>query len=73
MKLPLSGVCISDRPLDSLSYLDFNKFFGGIMMKKIIALILALILMALATSCNNPNASPVDKKGGYHTSSVYIK
>ena len=41
--------------------------------KKLIALILALALMAFATGCTNPNASPTDKVGGYHTAAATVR
>ena len=44
-------------------------------MKKrlIVVLTLVALLMATAVSCNNPNKSPTDKVGGYHTSMVRVE
>ncbi len=37
-------------------------------MKRIIAGVLLLVsLLAFGSGCENPNASPTDKVGGYHT------
>ena len=43
-------------------------------MKKrlIVVLTLVALLVATAVSCNNPNKSPTDKVGGYHTSKVMV-
>jgi hypothetical protein len=41
-------------------------------MKKAIVLILAVLVTVLAVSCNNPNKSPTDKVGGYHTGYVTV-
>jgi hypothetical protein len=39
-------------------------------MKKFIVIALASLLLVCAVACNNPNKSPTDKVGGYHTSKV---
>ncbi|MHC1692925.1 MAG: hypothetical protein AB9828_07855 [Sphaerochaetaceae bacterium] len=35
-------------------------------MRKAIVLILAVLMIVMSVSCNNPNKSPTDKVGGYH-------
>ena len=44
-------------------------------MKKsiIAALIIVALLLGTAVGCNNPNKSPTDKVGGYHTSKVMVE
>ena len=42
-------------------------------MKKVLVVMLASILLLTAISCNNPNKSPTDKVGGYHTSSIQVE
>lgn len=41
-------------------------------MKKLIVIALVAALLACAVGCNNPNKSPTDKVGGYHTSKVIV-
>ena len=43
-------------------------------MKKriIVALMIVALILATTISCNNPNKSPTDKVGGYHTSKVMV-
>ncbi len=44
------------------------------MKKRIIAaLMIVALVLATAISCNNPNKSPTDKVGGYHTSMVRVE
>ena len=44
------------------------------MKKRIIAaLMIVALVLATAVSCNNPNKSPTDKVGGYHTSKVMVE
>ena len=44
------------------------------MKKRIIAaLMIVAIVLATTISCNNPNKSPTDKVGGYHTSMVRVE
>lgn len=44
------------------------------MKKRIIAaLMIVALILATTISCNNPNKSPTDKVGGYHTSMVRVE
>ncbi|MBO4279351.1 MAG: hypothetical protein J5891_06010 [Spirochaetales bacterium] len=44
------------------------------MKKRIIAaLMIVALVLATTISCNNPNKSPTDKVGGYHTSMVRVE
>ncbi len=40
-------------------------------MKKFIAVLLALSMLALSTACENPNASKTDKVGSYASGPIY--
>ncbi len=42
-------------------------------MRKAMVLILAVLMIALAVSCNNPNKSPTDKVGGYHVGCATVR
>ena len=43
------------------------------MKKRVIAvLIIVALLLGTAVGCNNPNKSPTEKVGGYHTSKVMV-
>jgi len=39
-------------------------------MRKVMVMILTVLMIAFAVSCNNPNKSPTDKVGGYHVGCV---
>ena len=55
--------------------MDVIMNMGGSSMKKriIAALMIVALVLATAVSCNNPNKSPTDKVGGYHTSKVMVE